>query len=166
MITSARARHAGLDFGTTNSVAAVARGVEVKLIVDGLGSDPAYDNDFFAPLRAAGGNVCFFVPRLGRRYLLRNHQKVALADAETADARIVIGGFNIQDDYFEGPGSDGWRDLGLLVEGSAAARLSGYFDALWRWARRPVSGLRRCCRRCERSPACRIVASGSPPCGE
>ncbi|HEY0621888.1 phosphatidylserine/phosphatidylglycerophosphate/cardiolipin synthase family protein [Sphingomonas sp.] len=123
-------------------VAAVARGVEVTLIVDGLGSDPAYDNDFFAPLRAAGGNICFFVPRLGRRYLLRNHQKIALADAETADARIVIGGFNIQDDYFDGPGSHGWRDLGLLVEGPAAARLRGYFDALWRWAKRPRAPLR------------------------
>ena len=123
-------------------VAAVARGVEVALIVDGLGSDPAYDNDFFAPLRAAGGKVCFFVPRLGRRYLLRNHQKIALADAETPDARIVIGGFNIQDDYFGAPGSDGWRDLGLLVEGPAAARLGGYFDALWRWAKRPRAPLR------------------------
>lgn len=122
--------------------AAVTRGVEVTLIVDGLGSDPAYDNDFFAPLRYAGGNVCFFVPRLGRRYLLRNHQKIALADAETADARIVIGGFNIQDDYFGAPGSDGWRDLGLLVEGPAAARLGGYFDALWRWAKRPRAPLR------------------------
>lgn len=122
--------------------AAVARGVEVTLIVDGLGSDPAYDNDFFAPLRAAGGNVCFFVPRLGRRYLLRNHQKVALADAETAAAQAIIGGFNIQDDYFGAPGSDGWRDLGLLVEGPAAARLGGYFDALWRWAKRPRAPLR------------------------
>jgi len=123
-------------------VAAVARGVEVTLIVDGLGSDPAYDRDFFAPLRAAGGNVCFFEPRFGRRYLLRNHQKIALADAETGDARIIIGGFNIQDDYFEGPGQPGWRDLGLLVEGPAAARLSGYFDALWRWAKRPRAPLR------------------------
>jgi len=35
--------------------AAAARGVEVTLIVDGLGSDPAYDRDFFAPLREAGG---------------------------------------------------------------------------------------------------------------
>ncbi|WP_423605793.1 phospholipase D-like domain-containing protein [Sphingomonas sp. MS122] len=122
--------------------AAVARGVEVTLIVDGLGSDPVYDKDFFAPLREAGGNVCFFVPRLGRRYLLRNHQKVALADAETAAARAIIGGFNIQDDYFGAPGSDGWRDLGLLVEGPAAARLSGYFDALWRWAKRPRAPLR------------------------
>ena len=122
---------------------AVRRGVEVTLIVDGLGSDPAYDRDFFAPLREAGGRVCFFVPRLGRRYLLRNHQKIALADAEDAErARIIIGGFNIQDDYFGAPGSDGWRDLGLLVEGPTAARLGGYFDALWRWAKRPRAPLR------------------------
>lgn len=123
-------------------IAAVARGVEVTLIVDGLGSDPAYDGDFFAPLREAGGRVCFFVPRLGRRYLLRNHQKLALADGETDHARIIIGGFNIQDDYFGAPGSAGWRDLGLLVEGPAAARLTGYFDALWRWTVRPRAPLR------------------------
>lgn len=123
-------------------VAAATRGIEVTLIVDGLGSDPAYDRDFFAPLRAAGGNVCFFVPRLGRRYLLRNHQKIALADAETDAARIIIGGFNIQDDYFGAPGTGAWRDLGLLVEGPEAAQLAGYFDALWRWAKRPRAPLR------------------------
>lgn len=123
-------------------VAAAARGVEVTLIVDGLGSDPAYDRDFFAPLRAAGGRVCFFEPRLGRRYLLRNHQKIALADAEAEDARIIIGGFNIQDDYFGAPGTGAWRDLGLLVEGPEAAQLAGYFDALWRWAKRPRAPLR------------------------
>lgn len=121
---------------------AVRRGVTVTLIVDGLGSDPAYDRDFFASLRLAGGNVCFFEPRLGRRYLLRNHQKVALADAESADARVIIGGFNIQDDYFGAPGTDAWRDLGLLVEGPAAGRLGGYFDALWQWAMQPRAPLR------------------------
>ncbi|MBX3594780.1 phosphatidylserine/phosphatidylglycerophosphate/cardiolipin synthase family protein [Sphingomonas sp.] len=122
---------------------AARRGVQVTLIVDGLGSDPAKDRDFFGALRDAGGRVCFFVPRFGRRYLLRNHQKIAIADAEGADARIIIGGFNIQDDYFGAPGSDGWRDLGLLVEGPAAARLSGYFDALWRWVRRERAPLRK-----------------------
>lgn len=122
--------------------AAVQRGVQVMLIVDGLGSDLAYDNDFFASLKGAGGNVCFFVPRLGRRYLLRNHQKIALADAETATAQVIIGGFNIQDDYFDAPGTDAWRDLGLLVEGPAAARLGGYFDALWQWAKQPRAPLR------------------------
>lgn len=121
---------------------AVRRGIQVTLIVDGLGSDPAYDNDFFASLKGAGGNVCFFVPRLGRRYLLRNHQKIALADAETAHAQVIIGGFNIQDDYFGAPGTDAWRDLGLLLEGPAAARLGGYFDALWAWAKQPRAPLR------------------------
>ncbi len=123
-------------------IAAVERGVAVTLIVDGLGSDPAYDRDFFAPLRAAGGRVCFFVPRWGRRYLLRNHQKIALADGEGDDARIIIGGFNIQDDYFGAPGSDGWRDLGLLVAGPTAARMTGYFDALWHWTLHPRAPLR------------------------
>lgn len=121
---------------------AARRGVAVTMIVDGLGSDSAYNGDFFASLREAGGKVCFFEPRLGRRYLLRNHQKIALADAETPDARIIIGGFNIQDDYFGAPGTHNWRDLGLLVEGPAAARLGGYFDALWRWAIRPRAPLR------------------------
>jgi cardiolipin synthase len=36
------------------------------------------------------------VPRWGRRYLLRNHQKLALAD----EMRVIIGGFNVEDSYF------------------------------------------------------------------
>jgi len=108
--------------------AAAGRGVTVTLVVDGFGSE---DDGFFDPLRAAGVSVCRFSPRLGRRYLLRNHQKLALADAEAADdARIIIGGFNIEDDYFGTPKDKAWRDLGLLVEGPAAVRMAGYFDAL------------------------------------
>jgi cardiolipin synthase len=111
--------------------AAAARGVRVALVIDGFGSDDA-NPAFFAPLKEAGVSVCRFSPRLGRRYLLRNHQKLALADAETDDARIIIGGFNIEDDYFGTPREHAWRDLGLLVEGPAAARMAGYFDALER----------------------------------
>jgi cardiolipin synthase len=107
---------------------AARRGVAVSLVVDGFGS--AADAAFFAPLEAAGASVCRFSPRLGRRYLLRNHQKLALADAGTAAARIIIGGFNIEDDYFGTPREQAWRDLGLLVEGPAASRMAGYFDAL------------------------------------
>lgn len=118
-------------------IAAAARGCRVTLIVDGLGSEPAAQNDFFAPLSAAGVAVCRFVPRLGRRYLLRNHQKLAIAD----DTRTIIGGFNIQDSYFGTPDQAAWRDLGLLVEGPAAARLTGYFDALAAWAQQPKARL-------------------------
>ncbi len=107
---------------------AAGRGVAVSLVVDGFGSSA--DDAFFRPLEAAGVAVCRFAPRFGRRYLLRNHQKLALADADTEGARIIVGGFNIEDDYFGTPADQAWRDLGLLVEGPAASRMAGYFDAL------------------------------------
>lgn len=106
---------------------AVRRGVAVSLIIDAFGS--AADDAFFATLAADGATVCRFRPRYGRRYLLRNHQKLALAD----EARVMIGGFNIEDDYFGTAADQAWRDLGLLVEGPAAGRLVGYYDALADW---------------------------------
>jgi len=127
-------------------IRAVRRGVTVTLIVDGLGSEVANQHDFFAPMRDAGIDVCRFVPRWGRRYLLRNHQKLALADGEDDDARAIIGGFNVEDAYFGTPAEQAWRDLGLEIEGPAAQRIAGYFDALARWARRsrpPLRALRR-----------------------
>lgn len=123
-------------------IRAAARGVKVSLVVDGLGSEVAESHHFFEPLRAADVDVCRFVPRWGRRYLLRNHQKLALADGETDDARAIIGGFNVEDSYFGTPAEQAWRDLGLLVEGPAAQRITGYFDALARWAKRPKPPLR------------------------
>jgi cardiolipin synthase len=119
-------------------IQAASRGVRVSLIVDGLGSEHAQSQRFFDPLREAGIDVCRFVPRWGRRYLLRNHQKLALADEE----RVIIGGFNIEESYFGTPEEAAWRDLGLLVEGPAAGRLSGYFDALSKWAKRPRASMR------------------------
>lgn len=109
---------------------AARRGVRVSLVVDGFGSDDASDG-FFTPLGEAGVDWCRFQPRFGRRYLLRNHQKLALADAEE-NPRVIVGGFNVEDDYF-GTAEDGaWRDLGLLVEGPAAGRMASYFDTLRR----------------------------------
>lgn len=127
-------------------IAAARRGVHVHLIVDGFGSDDAADARFFDPLEGAGIAVCRFSASFGRRYLLRNHQKLALADAEEAP-RILIGGFNIEDDYFGTTRDQAWRDLGLLVEGPAAARMAGYFDALDGWIRGPRSRLARLNRR-------------------
>ncbi|MGN5375015.1 MAG: cardiolipin synthetase [Sphingomonas hengshuiensis] len=120
-------------------VEAARRGVRVSLIVDGLGAEAAANRGFFGPLREAGGDVCVFVPRIGRRYLLRNHQKLALAD----EARVIVGGFNIEDAYFGTVADQAWRDLGLLVEGPAAGRLAGYFDALKAWTALRGAPLRR-----------------------
>ena len=118
-------------------IAARGRGVSVALLIDGFGSDDTPD-EFFEPLRAAGGSVCRFLPRFGRSYLLRNHQKLALADG----AHVLIGGFNIDDSYFAPAAEGGWRDLGLLVEGPAADHLTGYFDAILGWARDPKAKMR------------------------
>jgi cardiolipin synthase A/B len=123
-------------------IAACRRGVAVSLLIDGFGCDQTGEG-FFEPLRAAGGSVCRFLPRFGRRYMLRNHQKLALADRD----RVLIGGFNIAEAYFlprDEPA--GWRDLGLLVDGPAAAHLAGYFDALLRWAHNPGARIRRLTR--------------------
>ena len=110
-------------------VRAVERGVKVSLLIDGFGSSKTPDN-YFTALHEAGATFCRFLPAYGRRYLIRNHQKLALAD----DKRVIIGGFNVEDDYFKARDGGGWRDLGLLVEGPAAARLAPYFDALIGWA--------------------------------
>jgi cardiolipin synthase len=117
------------------AVAACRRGVEVALIVDGFGSDVG--EEFLKPLEEAGARACRFSPRVGRRYLLRNHQKLALADETTA----LIGGFNVEDDYFA-PGDTGWRDVGLLVDGPATRHLVSYFDALVEWSARPAGRIR------------------------
>ncbi len=117
---------------------AINRGVAVSLIVDGFGSSNTPPS-FFAPLVEAGCDSCRFMPRFGRRYLLRNHQKMAIADGRVA----IIGGFNIADDYFRSRASGGWHDMGLEISGPAVHWLSRYFDALLIWARHERPSLRR-----------------------
>jgi len=118
-------------------LAAVDRGVEVSLLIDGFGSSKTPET-YFKELHERGAKFCRFLPSYGRRYLIRNHQKLALADNE----RVLIGGFNVEDDYFTPADDGGWRDIGLLVEGPAAARLVPYFDALIGWALKKGSRIR------------------------
>lgn len=118
-------------------IAARARGVDVHLAVDGFGSSNA-SAEFFKPLLDVGAKFCRFHPRWGRRYVLRNHQKMTIADGTTA----MIGGFNIADPYFDPNREDSWRDLGLILEGDAVTHLVRYFDLLFAWIVREKSTLR------------------------
>jgi cardiolipin synthase A/B len=115
---------------------ACERGVKVSLLVDGFGSDAS--TEFFQPLTDAGCQFCRYSARFGRRYLLRNHQKLVLADG----ARVLIGGFNVEDAYFGTIESGAWRDLGLEVEGPSVGCLAAYFDNLFAWARNPRGRIR------------------------
>jgi len=117
-------------------LAAARRGVEVKLLIDGFGSDAP--PQFFADLDRAGGEYCVFNPSYGRRYLLRNHQKLVIADDRVA----IFGGANIDDSYLTDVGPKHWRDLWLRIEGSEAMVGSRYFDAVFRWSKRKRTTLR------------------------
>src|SRR5690349_17283004 len=119
-------------------VAAAQRGVKVSMLLDGFGASAATPA-FFKPLSDVEARFCRFVPRWSRRYLLRNHQKLALADGRKA----IVGGFNISDDYFGTIEQGAWRDLGLMVEGPTAISLVRYFDALFEWAETEDASIRR-----------------------
>lgn len=110
-------------------VDACGRGVRVTMMIDGFGSGGLPDS-FFDPLTEAGGSFARFHPKMGRRFLLRNHQKLAIADEYVA----LIGGANIATDYFVEPDRGSrWHDLTLRVEGYATQRLAAYFDDLAAW---------------------------------
>jgi cardiolipin synthase len=122
-------------------IAAAGRGVDVSLIVDGFGASA--DDEFFAGLCAAGGRYCCFMPRWGIRYLIRNHQKLVVADGEVA----MLGGFNIEDGYFAPPGTDGWSDIGFTIEGALVQRVADWFAELEAWTDDPRGQFRDIRRR-------------------
>jgi cardiolipin synthase len=117
---------------------AARRGVRVRLLLDGFGcadTDPA----FFKPVQEEGGHFCLFHPSYGRRYLLRNHQKLAIAD----ERRALIGGGNVEDSYMEDEGAAHWRDLWLSIDGPSVPAAARYFDDLYRWTTTKGAKLRR-----------------------
>jgi cardiolipin synthase len=62
--------------------------------------------------------------------LLRNHQKLAIAD----DRIAILGGANVDDTYLEDRGAAHWRDLWLRIEGPEVCCAGKYFDSLFRWS--------------------------------
>ncbi|WP_095011702.1 phospholipase D-like domain-containing protein [Tsuneonella mangrovi] len=140
-------------------VAAARRGVDVQLIVDGFGADAG--PRFFAPLVEAGGRFFEFSPRWGQRYLIRNHQKIAIADGREA----MLGGFNIEDDYFASAADDGWNDLGVTVRGPVVADLSRWFGELKKWVASPSGNwlaIRRMVREWQPGSGAVSVVIGGP----
>jgi cardiolipin synthase A/B len=109
-------------------VAAARRDVQVRLLVDGFGSSDT-DPGFFQPIADEGGDFCTFEPSYGRRYLIRNHQKLVIADEKIA----IIGGANLDNTYLTDTGEKHWRDLWFRIEGAAVGPASRYFDSLFLW---------------------------------
>ncbi len=115
-------------------VAAVRRGVSVDLIVDAFGNDAGAE--FFEPLTAAGGRFALFGPRWGTRYLVRNHQKLIIAD----ETRVMTGGANVSDHYFAAPTDNGWCDLSVTIEGPVVEQFTRWFALLGQWVANEAQG--------------------------
>ena len=122
-------------------VEAARRGVDVSVLLDGFGAD--VDARYFAPLTEAGGRFACFIAKPGIRYLIRNHQKMVIADDRVA----MLGGFNIADSYFAPPEDNGWNDLGFTVEGPVVARIADWFCQLEEWTANPKAQFRSIRRR-------------------
>ncbi|MBW0144123.1 phospholipase D-like domain-containing protein [Sphingomicrobium clamense] len=109
---------------------AAGRGVRVDMILDDFGTNGAPD-DFFDPITEAGGETCVFHPHVGRRYFIRNHQKLAIFDGQ----RAIIGGANLSKDYLTDGREGCWRDLWLQIDGPTVEHAVNYFDALDDWTK-------------------------------
>lgn len=123
-----------------------AEGVDVRLLLDGVGSFSTGKNAL-APLTSKGGRVAFFLPVIHRpfrgRTNLRNHRKIAIADGQ----RVIAGGTNIASEYIGPTPEEGrWRDLSFLLEGPAVRHYEDVFRMDWAFATgemlepRPESG--------------------------
>ncbi|RMG10275.1 MAG: cardiolipin synthase [Deltaproteobacteria bacterium] len=106
-------------------VRARERGVEVRLLLDGVGTP---HRRFFEPLKRAGAMVHWFLPPWGirgaRTLNFRNHRKIVVVDAK----RAFLGGINVGDEYLE------WVDTAVEMHGPAVDAVQEVFLDDWYFA--------------------------------
>lgn len=113
-------------------IRAARRGVAVRVLVDGFGSEDFQQGAARAALERAGARVLVFRPvrrwaELRRHRLRRMHRKLVVIDGRLA----FIGGINIQDD-FDNPGSPRGRlDYAMRVEGPLLGAIHDAACSLW-----------------------------------
>lgn len=110
---------------------AAYRGVDVRVMTDGVGS-LGLSPQLFAGLIVAGGQWAVFLPphpwRPFWRYWRRNHRKLLIVDEE----RAFIGGVNISaQNAPRHLGGGGWHDMHACVRGPAAVELLKIFNRTW-----------------------------------
>jgi cardiolipin synthase len=104
-------------------------GVEVRIIVDALGSFGTR-SAYFDGLRAAGGQMCWYHPMRWNTWPKvnnRTHRKLLIVDGETG----FIGGAGIADHWLYDTSVPVWRDTVFCVEGEAVAGLISAFCENW-----------------------------------
>lgn len=108
----------------------VVEGVEVRMIVDDVGSWKL-KKPFYKEMRKAGIQIYSFLevrfPNLTSKVNYRNHRKILIVDGHTG----FVGGLNIADRYIDGGVFESWRDTHLKIEGDAVNTLQAVFSTDW-----------------------------------
>jgi len=109
----------------------VAEGVEVRVILDGMGSH-AVSGNFIRTMQQSGIQTEWFFPirfpYITSKLNLRYHRKVVIIDGCTG----FMGGLNIGDEYLSRDVKLGfWRDTHLKLEGEAVHCLQSIFLNDW-----------------------------------
>ena len=109
-------------------------GVEVRLLMDAMGSRQINDRMLQDFIEAGGKRAYFFPPKfkiINIRFNYRNHRKLAVIDGEVG----YIGGFNIAKEYLSMKKKFGfWRDTHLRVMGSCVQDINARFLLDWMFA--------------------------------
>ena len=109
-------------------------GVDVKLLLDGVGSYKLYLNKLHTKiLKRAGVELYFFMPLLSfppNSYInLRNHRKIYIFDKST----VLSGGMNLSKDYINRKHTKHlMKDLLFLLKGPAMYRYLEIFVSDWK----------------------------------
>ncbi len=122
----------GFGREVTSRMMALARaGVQVRLLIDGVGAIQL-PRACFRQWQEAGIETAVFSPLFARKTQgprnLRNHRKLAIADG----TRLWAGGRNLAAEYFIGRnGAPAWRDLSFDLDGPVANAAARQFEADW-----------------------------------
>ena len=110
----------------------VGQGVEVRVMMDDVGSILVFPQRMFKVLRAHNIQILRFsdVHGIISRYYFnnRNHQKIAVIDGNVG----YTGGLNIADEYINAyPKFGHWKDTAIRLEGEAVWSLAVAFLQMW-----------------------------------
>ena len=109
-------------------------GVEVRLLLDSMGSRQINDK-VLAEFISAGGKRAYFFPRkfnlVNLDFNYRNHRKLAVIDGRIG----YIGGFNVAREYLGKKKKFGyWRDTHIRLTGQSVQDINARFILDWRAA--------------------------------
>lgn len=112
----------------------VDEGLEVRLLVDGMGSK-SLRNNHIRYIKDLGIKIHVFfpgiLPYINMRLNYRNHRKIAIIDGKIG----YVGGFNVGNEYVnKGKQFKYWRDTHIRIQGEAVNELNKRFILDWDYA--------------------------------